>query len=137
MSVTYRVLCESAVISFNCATRLIISPRFKEELQTSSALFRSYCASLEYDLSTILVSKSFFQVLRFVHVDNGLFSVVVGHGSQSMLGRVVGRAQLQQAFVLCGSQGMTNFNFKKAENRHIRHFVRLRFPSHRYLTSND
>ena len=67
----------------------------------------------------------------------GFLSVVVGHGSQSMLGRVVGRAQLQQAFVLCGSQGMTNFNFKKAENRYIRHFVRLRFPSHRYLTSND
>ena len=33
-------------------------------------------------------------------------------------------AQLKQTFVLYGSQGMTNFRFKKAENRLIRQFIR-------------
>ena len=56
-------------------------------------------------------------------------SVVVGHGPQSMLGRVVGWSSVQlscnKGFVLCGSQGMTNFHFEKAENRLIRQFIRL------------
>ena len=48
-------------------------------------------------------------------------SVVVGHGPQSMLGRVVGSwSVVTNLRELCRSQGMTNFRFKKAENRLIR-----------------
>ena len=38
---------------------------------------------------------------------------------KACLGELSVRAQLQQTFVLCGSHGMTNFNFEKAENRYI------------------
>ena len=66
-----------------------------------------------------------------------LTPVVVGHGSQSMLERVVGLSSVATNLRAVRISWNDKISFKKAENRYIRQFVRLLFSSHRFLTSTN
>ena len=43
----------------------------------------------------------------------GRTPVVVGHGSQSIMGELSFRAQFQRVLVVCGPRAATNFNYQK------------------------